>query len=143
MTSTSSKASDPLALDSRERIDELLRFLRGETTRAPRRQGYVVGLSGGIDSAVTAALCVRAVGNERVRAVLLPERESDASGVERARRLASHLRVESVELDITSSLEALGVYSEREAIVARLVGEFRPGWRYRLILPGDLHRSRR
>ena len=41
-----------------------------------KRRGFVVAISGGIDSSVTAALCVQAVGKERVMTLQMPERHS-------------------------------------------------------------------
>lgn len=51
----------------------------------------VLGLSGGIDSAVTAALCVAAVGKENVRGVAMPSRYSSQGSVDDARALAENL----------------------------------------------------
>jgi NAD+ synthase len=57
----------------------LVAFLRDEI---PRRRGFervVVGLSGGVDSSLTAALCVEALGPEAVHGFLLPYRHRDAN----------------------------------------------------------------
>ena len=60
-----------------------------EGLRSPlRRRGIVVGLSGGIDSSVTAALAVRALGPERVFGLFMPEDESDPQSLALGRELA-------------------------------------------------------
>ena len=60
----------------------------------------VVGLSGGIDSALTAALAVEALGPERVHCVSMPSRFSSEATRGDARRLAESLGVDFRELPI-------------------------------------------
>jgi len=68
-------------------------------------QGYVVGLSGGIDSATTAALCQRAVG-ERVLAVLLPC-HSLPQDAEMAQLVAETFGLETVTVDLSATYDTL------------------------------------
>ena len=68
-------------------------------------QGYVVGLSGGIDSATTAALCQRAVG-EQVLAVLLPC-HSQPQDAEMARLVAETFGLETVTVDLSATYDSL------------------------------------
>ena len=131
-----------LALDPARETDRIAHFLRRQLARTPRRQGFVVGLSGGIDSAVTAALACRAMGPGKVLGVLLPEKESQPESQELAEELASSLGIETLVEDLTPTLELLGIYRRREDIVRRLVSRFEEGWRYCLKLPGDLRRHR-
>jgi len=72
--------------------EALQQFLRAEL-EASGLAGYVVGLSGGIDSAVSAALAVRAVGAARVTAVALPGPTSDPRSLADAQLVASQLDV--------------------------------------------------
>ena len=103
-----------------------------------RRRGVVVGLSGGVDSAVCAALAARALGPSRVFAVLLPDRESPASGVERARQVAEQLGIAWARQDITSVLEAVGCYRVRDETIASLVPGYGPGWRNKITIAGGM-----
>jgi len=70
-----------------------------------------VGLSGGIDSAVSVALCVKALGREKVLGLILPERESNPVSADYARRHAERLGITWELLDITPVLDAFGTYS--------------------------------
>ncbi len=68
--------------------------------------GTVVGLSGGIDSGVTAALCARALGRENVLGLIMPC-ESIKADTEDGHRTAEHLGIPSREIDLTGALEAM------------------------------------
>jgi len=70
------------------------------------REGVVVGVSGGIDSAVTAALAAEALGPERVHCVSMPSRYSSEGTRSDARRLAESLGCPFMELPIGEIVEA-------------------------------------
>lgn len=70
--------------------------------------GVVLGLSGGIDSAVTAALAVDALGAGSVLGVLLPSPHTSRESVEDARALAKNLGIRTQEVPIAPGMEALG-----------------------------------
>lgn len=106
--------------------------------RAFRRRGAVVGLSGGVDSSVTAALCVRAFGAERVLGVLMPEEDSSPDSLALGRLAADSLGIETVLEDITPLLRAAGCYHRRDEAIRRLFPEYGPGWKAKLVLPGLL-----
>jgi NAD+ synthase len=89
-----------------ERLIEMIRA----GVRGYRRGGAVVGVSGGIDSAVTLALTARAVGAERTVAVMLPDRDSDPASARLGREVAERVGAEPVVLDITPQLTAWGAY---------------------------------
>ncbi|MBM4129804.1 NAD+ synthase [bacterium] len=82
-----------------------LDFLRSELA-ASGRSGLVIGLSGGIDSAVAAALAVEALGAERVRGCLLPYATSSAASVTDAQAVAASLGLTVELLDITPMADA-------------------------------------
>ncbi len=79
--------------------------------------GAVIGLSGGIDSAVTAALAVEALGADRVSGVALPSPYSSEHSIEDARRLAEMLDIEFHQVDITP------MYEDYRRVFAQLFGE--------------------
>jgi len=70
-------------------------------------QSVVLGLSGGIDSAVTAALCVGALGSEAVRGVTMPSRYSSAGSVSDAAALAENLGIPFDEVAIGAAHDAV------------------------------------
>ena len=74
---------DPAALTAN--ITEILRREVGETLK---RRGLVVGISGGVDSSVCAALAVQALGPERVFGLMMPELDSEPESLALATELA-------------------------------------------------------
>lgn len=103
-----------------------------------RRRGAVVAISGGVDSSVCAALAVRALGAERVLALILPERESSSESSVRARQLAAHLGIEPLEQDIGPTLESIGCYRLRDEAVKRVLPEYASGWRMKIVVAGGM-----
>ncbi|MGH8174500.1 MAG: NAD(+) synthase [Rhodanobacteraceae bacterium] len=127
-----------LDIDYAKEADRIAQRLREITARELHRRGLVVAISGGIDSSASIALSVRALGPERVLALILPERDSsDDSGV-RARILAEHLGVRVVTVDIAPALAAIGCYSERDAAVRRALPEYGEGWRFKIVIDGGI-----
>ncbi len=131
-------SKDVLKFDQEKTIAMLVAFIRESVHTYYRRKGIVIGLSGGIDSAVSAALSVRAVGRERVVGVLLPEKDSNPVSREYGRLVADSLGIECHEVSLTPMLEAFGVYAKRDAIVRRLVPGVSEPYQFRLVLPQDL-----
>jgi NAD+ synthase len=89
-----------------ETVDRLERFLTThlEETGAKR---LVIGMSGGLDSSVAAALCALAVGGEKVLGISLPEKETrNDTALEDARLVASKYRVRFKIIDITPIVES-------------------------------------
>jgi NAD+ synthase len=127
-----------LALDAAAECERIVAFIRAGVGGTLHRRGAVVGVSGGIDSAVVLALCARALGPERVVAVLMPERESSPESVHLAQGLAQGLGVEAVVEDITAALDGAGCYRRRDEAVSRVVPAFGPGWKSKITLPSLL-----
>jgi NAD+ synthase len=97
----------------------------------------VVAVSGGIDSACVAALSARAVGPERVLALLLPERESSDASTRYGRSLCEALGIAHELTDVGAVLEAAGCYRLREEALRSVFPGFRPGMLWKLTMHGD------
>jgi NAD+ synthase len=130
--------ADALRLDAAAATDEITAAIRAQVLRTLRKRGVVLGLSGGIDSSVTAALCARALGPDKVFAVLMPEKDSDPESLRLGRLMNDALGIASVVEDIAPILAAAGCYRRRDEFIRTLVPAFGPGWGCKLAIAGAL-----
>jgi NAD+ synthase len=124
-----------LDLDREAEAERIVESIRDQVQRRLRRKGAVLGLSGGIDSSVTAALCVRALGAQRVLGLLMPERDSSGDSLRLGRLLAEHLGIETVLEDISETLQATGCYRRRDAALRAVFPQYTPNCRWKIVLP--------
>jgi NAD+ synthase len=103
-----------------------------------KRDGAVIGLSGGIDSAVSAAICAKALGKDKVFGLILPEKESNPISAEYATKHAKELDIETETIDITPTLEAFGTYQKRDKVIKKVFPEYSDGYKSKITLPPDL-----
>ena len=127
-----------LDIDPEEAVAQVVAELREIVLRRLRRRGAVLGLSGGIDSTVTAALCSEAFGPGKVVGVLMPEADSDPETLALSRLAAESVGIETVVEDITGILEATGCYRRRDEAFRSVIPEFADGWRAKIVLPSIL-----
>ena len=73
--------------------------------------GAVIGVSGGIDSAVVLAILSRTLPKSKIRVLILPERDSNPTSSKHAKLVCSKYGVDCEEIDITPILKSLGTYS--------------------------------
>jgi NAD+ synthase len=137
-TVSSQRRKLSLKIDSAAETKRIVDFLQTTVHRTLRRRGGVLGISGGIDSSVVLALAVRAFGPDRVIGVLLPEKESSPDSADLAHLLADHFGVETVTEDITPALEGFSCYQRRDEAVRRVFPDYGPGWKAKIVLPGNL-----
>ena len=97
------------------------------------RRGAVVAVSGGVDSAVTAGICVRGLGAAHVLCLRMPERDGADESSALGAAVADALGAESREEPITAALEALGCYRRRDEAIRGVFPEYEPGWPHKLV----------
>ncbi|CAD7043161.1 NAD(+) synthase [Pseudorhizobium halotolerans] len=127
-----------LRLDAEAEIARICAWIRETVLKDLRKRGVVLGLSGGIDSSVTAALCARALGPSRVTGIFMPEHDSDPESLRLGRALAAATGVETVLEDIGPALAAAGCYTRRDGFIRQIVPEFGEGWGCKVVLENAL-----
>ena len=91
-----------------------------------RKRGAIIGISGGIDSSVTLALTVNALGSDKVLGIMLPEKDSSPESARLAADLAEKFGVKTLYEDITGALEGFGCYKRRDEAVAKVFPQYDP-----------------
>ena len=91
-------------------MKNIIKFIR-ENMEKYMFKGAIIGISGGIDSAVVGKLLVDAIGRDNVYGLILPERDTNSSTTNDARLVCDYLGIEYEIVDITGVLRKLGVYS--------------------------------
>ncbi len=125
---------DPAAETAR--IVEALR----RNVRSLRRYGAVVGISGGLDSSVVLALCVRAFGLQKVAAVMMPEKDSEPESEQMARRLAARFGLTPTLEVITPVLDGFACYRRRDEAIRRVFPDYdaSKGYKAKIVLPQNV-----
>jgi len=119
-------ASVSLRIQASREADRITHFIV-RTVDEAQASGVVLGLSGGIDSAVVGALCVRALGKDRVSVLLMPSGNTPHLDLKDARMLANTWRVKREEIpisgvvgDIIGSTKAEGTRVAKANVQARV-----------------------
>ena len=99
-----------LSIDTSLTVELISNYLK-KLVETRQSNGILMGLSGGIDSAVLIAIAVRALGRERVHAEFLYDRDSEESSGEKAEILARWLGIEFIKTDISDAMKDRGVYA--------------------------------
>lgn len=133
---------DTLKLDYAEETEKITKVLREAVLKRFKKKGVVVACSGGIDSSLVGALCVRAFGKERVFGLLMPETDSAPETLELSRLICDHLEIQTVHEDITAILDAVGCYRRRDEAIKSVVPEYGSGYKCKIVLPGVLDDER-
>jgi NAD+ synthase len=128
---------DMLKLNYSAETSRIVGFIQ-EQAREMRRAGAIIGLSGGVDSAVSAELCVRAFGPENVYALILPERDSNPVSAEYGLKQAKKLGIRTEYIDITPVLLAFGTYDKRDRLIRGVFPEYDSSYKLKITLPPDL-----
>ncbi len=126
---------DVLRIDVPRVVEEIERAILSEVHVDLRRRGAVVGISGGIDSSVVAALCGRALGADHVVGLLMPDRDSSADALRLGQLLAAGLGIGSIVEDITAVLAASDCYERQIDAIRTVFPAYGEGWRSKLVLP--------
>lgn len=91
--------------NAKETTEKAAQWIRDFFEKNGKGCNAVIGISGGKDSSICAALCVKALGKERVIGVLMPNGEQ--SDIDMARLLVNHLDIKAVEVNINEAYKGV------------------------------------
>jgi NAD+ synthase len=130
---------DTILINPKEEVDNIIEAIKYSVHNLFRKKGTVIGVSGGVDSSVVLALAARALGNDKVLAVMLPEKESTTDNIDFVGTLLKQVNVECVTEDLTEALNGLGCYERRDRAVKEIFPEYNGlTYKMKLILPDDI-----
>lgn len=130
-----------LRLDCRAASASICGAIRDALGRRLHKRGLIVGISGGIDSSVTAALCALAIGKDRVIGLQMPERTSAEETARLSSLLADHLGIRTIPVEITPILDAVGFYEKYDEAVRGVLPEYGREWKSKIVV-SDLAEDR-
>ena len=128
--------------DLHAEADRIAAKLKHLVVHTLRRKGLVVGISGGIDSALCTALAVRAFGPDKVLGLFMPDKVSSSESLDYGRLLAERFGIPTVTEVLGPSLEAMGCYARQDEAIRMVIPEYGPGWKSKIVIPSILEGDR-
>lgn len=135
---TPTLSRDVLELDLEVERQLIVESMREILRKNLHRRGFIIAMSGGIDSSVCASLAVSAVGKDKVFGLLLPETDSSSFSSSRGETLAKHLGIEFEVENIAPVLKSIGCYRWRDEAIRNVFPEYDTGWKNKIVIAGGL-----
>ena len=129
---------DVLRFDEVLEVNKITKRIREILRSHLKRRGLVVAMSGGIDSSVSVALCVKALGAKKVFGLLLPETDSSSKSLSRGETLAKHLKIDYLTVNIADTLNSIGCYQWRDEAIKEVFPEYENGWKNKIVIKGGI-----
>jgi len=129
---------DSLKIDAKAVVDEMCTTILEQIRGKLKKSGAVIGISGGIDSSVVAALCARALGPKKVVGIMMPETDSASESADLAGILATKFGFETVMENISQGLAGLGCYERRDEAIKSVFPDFNDSWKTKIVNPGNI-----
>ena len=138
---TTAFSADVLNIDAAAVSAGIENEIRDIVLQRLNRKGVVVALSGGIDSSIVAALCLKALGSARVLGLMLPEADSSPDSLRLANLLAQSLGIRTHVEDIAGVLTAAGCYQRRDEAIRKVIPQYTEGYKCKIVLPDQVNES--
>ncbi len=127
-----------LNIDAPAAVQSIRDVLLDSLSKQLRKRGLVIAISGGVDSAVCASLCVEAVGAKKVFGLLLPETDSASESLTLGKEVAEYLNIDYEVHNISSTLEGIGCYQWRDEAIRRVFPDYTEVWKSKIAISGGL-----
>lgn len=133
---------DVLGIDAAREAASIADTIRADVLGRLRRRGVVVGLSGGIDSSVVAALAAAALGPAKVLGLLMPDVASADDSLRLGRLMAETLGIPTLVEEIAPILSAAGCYARQTDAIRMVFPDYVEGQPFKIVLPSILAADR-
>lgn len=134
MNQTKTLTDNVLSFNEEEEVKRITDFIKKSLRSDLHKRGLIVAISGGVDSAVCAALCVEALGSKKVFGLSLPEQDSSSSSVTLAEKLIAQLGIEYEVHDIAPTLDAIGCYKWRDDAIRKIFPDYAAEWKNKITI---------
>jgi NAD+ synthase len=131
------KLADPAAV-----VEQISTAMKEQVMGRLHKRGIVVGLSGGIDSSVCAALAVRSLGKDKVFGIFMPERDSHSDSLRLGKMLAESLGIPADLEAIGDALAGIGCYKRQDEAIRMVFPDYGEGWKSKITLPSVVESDR-
>jgi len=128
--------NNALNFDAPKEVERISHKIRESLSKELKRRGLIIAISGGVDSAVSAALCVKALGPDKVFGLLLPETDSASESLVLGKMLAEQLDIKYTIQDIAPTLKAIGCYKWRDETIKSIFQDYDENWKNKIIISG-------
>jgi len=130
--------TDILSINLEKEVEKISDKVRELLSKKLHKRGLVIAISGGVDSAVCAALAVQAIGNNKVFGILMPEKDSSSKSVTKGKLVVDQLGINYELHDIGSTLENIGCYKWRDEAIKNVFPEYDGTWPNKIAISGGL-----
>ena len=127
-----------LKIDCQQEAGRISAGIKDALQNKLKRRGVIVAISGGIDSSVSLALSVHAIGPERVFTLQLPEKQSSSDTLRLSSLVADRYKVSTEVHDITPILTAVGYYEKYMQALRRMVPDYDAQWKSKIVISSAL-----
>ncbi len=131
-------SKDSILINPAEESEKIIECIRDSVFNVLKKRGAVVGVSGGVDSSVVLTLTAKALGRDKVVALMLPEKESSDENIPLVLKLLKIVGVEYIIENLTEVLNGFGCYERRDIAVKKIFPEFDSSYKMKIILPNNL-----
>jgi NAD+ synthase len=131
-----------LKINTSSEIEKIVKIIHHQVRTILRKKGVVIGVSGGIDSSVCAALCAKALGKENILALSMPERDSSSDSISLGQQLADAIGVKLQIIDIAPIIKGARCYELQLEAIRLVFPEYDDGWKHKVSLPSILENDR-
>ena len=131
-------SKDSIKINPEVETERIISKLKDDLRLNLKKRGAVIGVSGGIDSSIVLALCVKALGPKKVFGVMMPEKDSNPDSVFLAKQLMDKFDVEYVIEDMTPALYGFETYNRRDEAIKKVFPEYNMSYKAKIGLPDTI-----